>query len=270
MIGPSAYLGVALAGACLLMLLVWLLQRRTGDAGVVDVAWSAGIALAAVGAALVLDAPPLRRALVGAMGGIWGARLALHLWRRNRGRGEDGRYRDLRAQHGPRTQAFFFWFFQFQAVAVALFALPLVLAMSRPDPGLTLWDALGAAIWLVAVGGEALADAQLERFRRDPANRGRTCRSGLWRYSRHPNYFFEWLHWFAYVPIGLAAPWGALTLAGPALMLFFLWKVTGIPVTEQRALASRGEDYRRYQRETSVFFPWPPRAAADTDTRRPS
>jgi len=260
MIGPVALLGLVLAAASLLMVVVWLVQRRTGDAGIVDLAWAGGIATAAVCAALLSEGTGARRMLVGSMGGLWGMRLALFLWRRNRGRSEDGRYRDLRVRFGARAQVFFFWFFQFQAVAIAIFAVPMVLAMRRPDAALTVWDGLGAAIWILAVGGEALSDAQLNRFRRDPANLGKTCRSGLWRYSRHPNYFFEWLHWFAYVPIGLAAPWGVLTLLGPALMLFFLYRVTGIPVTEQRAIASRGDDYRRYQRETSAFFPWFPRS----------
>jgi len=260
MIGPVALLGFILASACLLMVAVWLFQRQSGDAGIVDLAWAGGIAAAALAAAILGEGTCARRALVGAMGAAWGGRLALHLWRRNHGKPEDGRYQELRRVHGARVQSFFFAFFQFQAVAIAIFAMPLVIAMRRPDTGLTGWDALGAVIWMLAVGGEALSDAQLERHRRDPANRGKTCRSGLWRTSRHPNYFFEWLHWFAYVPIGLTAPWGALTLAGPALMLFFLYRVTGIPVTEQRAIASRGEDYRRYQRETSAFIPWFPRS----------
>jgi steroid 5-alpha reductase family enzyme len=115
------------------------------------------------------------------------------------------------------------------------------------------------AVAVLALGGEAIADAQLSRFRRDPANRGTVCRTGLWRYSRHPNYFFEWVHWWAYVLIGIAAPWGWLALFGPALMLLFLFKITGIPPTEARALESRGDAYREYQRTTSVFVPWPPR-----------
>jgi steroid 5-alpha reductase family enzyme len=260
MIGPVALLGGVLVAACLLMAAVWLLQRKTGDAGLVDLAWAGGIGAAAVAAALLGEGDGARRALVGAMGGVWGFRLAFHLWMRNHGKPEDSRYQDLRRQYGGRVQVFFFWFFQFQAVAIAVFAAPMVIAMRRADAVLTVWDGLGAAIWLLAVGGEALADAQLHRFRSDPANRGKTCRTGLWRVSRHPNYFFEWVHWFSYVSIGLAAPWGGLTLIGPALMLFFLYRVTGIPVTEQRALVSRGEDYRAYQRETSAFIPWFPRS----------
>jgi steroid 5-alpha reductase family enzyme len=114
-------------------------------------------------------------------------------------------------------------------------------------------------IWAVAVGGETLADRQLAAWRAAPANDGRTCRSGLWRYSRHPNYFFEWLHWWTYIPLAWGSPWWWLTLLGQALMLFTLFKVTGIPHTERQALASRGEDYRAYQRSTSVFIPWFPK-----------
>jgi steroid 5-alpha reductase family enzyme len=118
------------------------------------------------------------------------------------------------------------------------------------------WVGVGVAVWVVAVAGEWIADRQLARFRADPGSRGRVCRAGLWRYSRHPNYFFEWLHWWAYVPIGHAQP---LTFLGPAAMLLFLLRVTGIPYAERQALASRGEAYRAYQRATSAFLPWPPR-----------
>jgi steroid 5-alpha reductase family enzyme len=111
------------------------------------------------------------------------------------------------------------------------------------------------------VAGEALADRQLAAHRRDPANKGKTCRSGLWRYSRHPNYFFEFLHWFAYVflAVGMGIGWIAASLIGPAVMLVFLYRVTGIPYTEAQALRSRGEDYAEYQRTTSPFLPLPPK-----------
>jgi len=115
-------------------------------------------------------------------------------------------------------------------------------------------------IWIVAIGGESLADSQLAQFRSDPAGGGQVCRDGLWRYSRHPNYFFEWVHWWAYVAIGIAAPWGWLTIAGPVLMYSFITRLTGIPPTEARALVTRGDAYREYQRTTNAFFPGPPRA----------
>jgi steroid 5-alpha reductase family enzyme len=110
-------------------------------------------------------------------------------------------------------------------------------------------------LWLIAVAGEAVADAQLAAFRADASNKGKTCRAGLWRYSRHPNYFFEWTHWLAYA-VMLPEDWRVWV--SPALMLYFLLRVSGIPATEAQALRSRGEDYRRYQRETSMFVPWPP------------
>jgi steroid 5-alpha reductase family enzyme len=246
-------------GAALLMAVIWLLQRRTHNAGLVDVAWSAGLGLAAVAAGLLSAGWAPRRGLVAFMGGAWGFRLAAYLWRRVSRGPEDGRYQALRTQWGERVEGFLFWFFQFQALTVAIFALPWLVAMRRPATQFTGWDVAGLALWCVAVGGESLADAQLARFRRDPANAGRVLRFGLWRYSRHPNYFFEWLHWFAYVAIGLVAPAGWLTLLGPALMLLFLYKVTGVPATEQRALQSRGAEYRRYQRTTSAFIPWRPK-----------
>ena len=128
------------------------------------------------------------------------------------------------------------------------------LAARNPAP-LGWADAAGALLWLVAIAGEALADMQLARFRRDPARAGQGCRQGLWRYSRHPNYFFEWLHWWAYVLLGLGSPWWWVTVAGVVVMYVFLTRVTGIPYTEQQALRTRGEAYRRYQETTSVFFP---------------
>ena len=124
---------------------------------------------------------------------------------------------------------------------------------------LDVYAASALAIWTVAVGGEALADRQLARWRADPAHRGRTCRAGLWAWSRHPNYFFEWLHWFAWPVLAFPAPHWWLALSGPLLMLLFLNRLSGIPWTEAQALRSRGDDYRRYQDEVSPFLPLPPR-----------
>ncbi len=236
---------------------VWWFSRRRDNAGYVDVAWAAGVGLLAVGfAASATDAPLGRRLLVAALGAMWGVRLAWHLWKRVGGEREDGRYRDLRQRWGERQWFYMFLFFQAQAIWAVLFAAPMLgaAASTRPFPAWT--DALGVAVWLFAVIGEGVADRQLARFRARADARGRVCREGLWRYSRHPNYFFEWLHWWAYVAIGIAGPLGGLTLLGPFLMLVFLFTLTGIPPTEAQALRSRGEAYRRYQREVSVFIPW--------------
>ncbi|MFA9460990.1 DUF1295 domain-containing protein [Thiohalorhabdus methylotrophus] len=253
-------LGYGWAVMAALMLALWLVQWRTRNAGIVDVAWAAGVGLLGVLFALSsTGGDPARRMLIGLMAGLWGLRLAGHLARRVRGEAEDGRYRALRASWGSRTQPYMFLFFQVQALWAVMFAIPILVAARNPVPGPTWLDWLGLAIWGLAIGGEMLADHQLRRFRAKPGNRGRVCQEGLWHYSRHPNYFFEWLHWWAYVCLGLPGPYGWITLLGPAVMLVFLLKVTGIPPTEARALESRGEAYRRYQQTTNAFFPGPPR-----------
>lgn len=256
-------LGFFLAGwalAALLMLLAWAVQWRTRDAGVVDFTWAAGLGVLAVAYALLADGDPSRRGLMAVMAGGWSFRLAGHiLLDRVIGKPEDGRYQRLRAHWSAHGQLKFFGFFQAQALLTAVFAVPfLVVALTpeRPPP-----PAIAAAvtIWLLAVGGEAVADRQLANWRTIPANRGRTCRAGPWRYSRHPNYFFEWLHWWSYPLLAWGSPEWWLTLLGPALMLYTLLEVTGIPYTEQQALVSRGDDYRAYQRDTSAFIPWFPK-----------
>jgi steroid 5-alpha reductase family enzyme len=242
---------------------LWLVQRRTHNAAIVDVAWSFGTGLLAIGFAFATDGWLPRRILVAALAGIWGLRLGAHLWVRLRADvEEDVRYRELRRQHGGNVQAFLFGFFQLQAVWAVLFAIPMLFAARNPTSAFGLLDGLGVLVWIVALGGEGVADRQLARFRSDPANRGAVCRTGLWRWSRHPNYFFEWIHWWAYVAIGIAGPFGWITLFGPLAMIVFLLKITGIPLLEQRLLESRGDAYREYQRTTSVFFPWLPRRTA--------
>lgn len=172
---------------------------------------------------------------------------------------EDGRYQTLKENWGSAAQFRMFWFYQLQAAGSLLFALPMLIAAGGTSP-FGLVDSAGVLIWLVAIAGELTADRQLSRFRANPVHKGQVCREGLWNYSRHPNYFFEWLHWWAYVCLALSAPWGWLTLFGPILMLHFIINVTGIPPTEAQALKSRGDAYREYQRTTSAFFPWLPRS----------
>jgi steroid 5-alpha reductase family enzyme len=248
-------------GSALAMAGVWAFAMRVRNIGYVDAAWAGLMAVAAIVAGIAASGAPLPRALAAAFGALWGLRLGLHLLRRVMHEDEDGRYRALREQWNGDPKRLFA-FFQLQALVVALFALPFLGAAANPHPRLDAWMIAAGLVWLLSVGGEALADAQLARHRADPANRGRTCRIGLWHWSRHPNYFFEWLHWFAYVLLGVGSPYAWLTWLGPVVMLAFLYRVSGIPWTEKNALRSRGEDYRRYQREVSAFFPWPPRRDA--------
>lgn len=249
-------------GAAMLMAALWLIQLRTRDAGVVDVGWAACLGLSAAFCGLTGVGDPERRIILGGMGFVWGIRLASHLLVDRVLRGpEDGRYQAMREKLGPRVQPVMLAFFQAQALLVVILSAPFLLGSRDPRPGPDMLDWIGLAIWIVGIGGESIADAQLKAFKRRADSKGRVCDVGLWRYSRHPNYFFEWLMWIGYATIATAAPLGWLAWSAPALILFLVLKVTGIPPTEARALRSRPEAYRRYQQTTSAFFPWFPRRA---------
>ncbi len=241
------------------MFLAWVVHLRQGNAGIVDVAWSANIAFLAMLYGALGPGLAERRVLAALMGGIAGLRLAVHIHRRGHGQPEDGRYATLRREWGGNVALKFLFFFLFQGLLDLVLGIPFLLAAVNPAPRIEALEWAGVGLWMIAIAGETSADRTLERFKADPANRGRTCREGLWRLSRHPNYFFEWLAWIAYAVFALASPWGWIALVCPALMLFFLLRVTGIPATEAQALASRGDDYREYQRTTSAFVPWAPK-----------
>jgi steroid 5-alpha reductase family enzyme len=244
--------------SAIVMTIIWAISMRVNNVGYVDVAWAGLMAASALMVGTFAEGAEMPRGLVATLGGLWGARLCLHLLRRVLHESEDGRYQALRAQWlGSRGK--FFAFFQLQAVVVALFSLPFIAAASRHDNSMRGWTLAAVAVWLLSVGGESLADRQLAAFRAQPSNRGKTCRAGLWAWSRHPNYFFEWLHWFTYVFLAVGGQLFWLSLAGPVVMFAFLYRVSGIPWTEAQSLRSRGEDYRIYQRQVSAFFPRPPR-----------
>jgi len=251
---------LAVTGALALMVMmfvIWLISVRLNNAGLVDVGWSLGLVWLALWYGWQAPGYAPRRWLMAGMVTFWGTRLALHLIRRIASEPEDGRYQQLRREWaGKNINLRFLFFFQFQALLDVVLSLPMLLAALNPAPELSPLEYAGVALWLVAVMGESVADAQLAAFKRDPANRGRVCQRGLWHYSRHPNYFFEWFIWVAWLVYALASPGGWLAVICPALMLFFLYRVTGIPATEAQALRSRGEEYRRYQETTSAFVPW--------------
>lgn len=242
----------------IVMSLGWGWQRRFQNAGIVDVLWAVGLGLGALLMAFTGRGAGLPRTVLAILGLAWSLRLAFHLWRRVQGESEDGRYRHLRA-HWQGRQLNFFMFFQAQAALVVLFALPFMAVAANPQATLTQWSGMAVGVWAFSVVMESIADRQLAHFRAEPSNKGKTCRTGLWRYSRHPNYFFEWLHWFSYVALAVGSPLAWLAWSGPLLMYVFLRWISGVPYTEAQALRSRGDDYRAYQRSTPMLFPWFPR-----------
>lgn len=240
--------------------LLWLRQTRTNDATSVDAAWAVAIGALALAAAATGDGHAVQRVAAAGVAGVWSGRLSWHLIvHRVLGHaGEDGRYRAMRAHWGARAYAHFFWFYQVQAAAAFLFALPFWFLAGHDAPTLVPAQLAGLVVIVAAQALEALSDRQLEAHRRDASQRGRACRRGLWRFSRHPNYFFEWLTWcgIALLAAPAAGWWAALQ---PVAMFVLVRFVSGVPYTELQALKSRGDDYRRYQQETNAFVPWFPR-----------
>ena len=254
----NALLVTALA-LTLVCLFGWWRQTVTRNAGHVDVIWTFGVGACALFYLALGGGDFWHRLLAAALIGFWSLRLGTHIWRRVHGAEEEGRYRAIREHYGSRVNLFHLFFFLSQGLLAWLFALPHFVIAAHPG-GNSLTLLAGVVVGVVALIGEAMADRQLERFRRRSDNRGKTCRDGLWRYSRHPNYFFEWLHWFSYPLIAWGAPHAGWLWLAPLFMFLFLWFVTGIPYTERQALKSRGDDYRQYQNSTSPFIPWRPRS----------
>ena len=254
-------LAIGAGSVCGLMLLLWMLHFPLRNAAIVDAGWAGGLAMLAVIYASLGGGYATRALLITAMATLWGLRLALYLlFTRVVGHPEEGRYVELRRQWGGNLGVKFLFFFQAQALLCVLLSVPFLLPALNRAPQLSAFEYAGAALWIIAWCGETVADFQLQRFKMHPLNRGRICRIGLWKYSRHPNYFFEWLVWVAFALFALGSPGGVLALPAPILMLFFLFRVTGIPATEAQALRSKGDSYREYQRSTSAFVPWFPKS----------
>ena len=245
----------AWAAVSFLMFVLWLIHLPLKNASIVDAGWAAGIALCASIFTYLGQGNAQRRILLTAMICFWGLRLAVHLvFDRIIGQPEEGRYVELREKWKTNISLKFLGFYQLQALTCVMLATPFFLASQDNSPlGFTDW--LGLAIWIAGLCGESIADAQLKRFKANAENRGLSCRAGLWNYSRHPNYFFEWLTWVGYATIAMPSEWGAVGLLAPAMILFLLLRVTGIPATEQHAVKSR-RDYKEYQATTSAFVPW--------------
>jgi steroid 5-alpha reductase family enzyme len=239
--------------------IAWLLQLRTRNAGIVDAIWAWSLGGLAVWFAVTGAGDATVRAVTGLLGGLWGLRLGWHLWLRNWGAAEDWRYAGFRARWGDKADRNMWFFFQFQNIftlilACSAFLVPASLGVQVPAAAI----AVAGVVWAVAVLGESVADRQLEAFRCDPENRGKVCDQGLWGWSRHPNYFFETLHWLAYVPLAWGSGWLPATLLAPLVMAFLLLKMSGLPILEA-GLVQRKPGYAEYMKRTSAFIPLPPR-----------
>jgi len=264
----EALAGIAVS-LSILMAIAWVVQQRTGNSGWVDTIWTFSVGLAGAGSALwpvAGAAPNARQWLVAALVAIWSLRLGVHIAVRSAGITDDPRYAAFARDWGLDAPRKMFIFLQNQGFGSIPLVFSIFIAARFPYPALRIQDAMGALILLAAIAGEALADAQLKKFRDDTANKGRVCDVGLWRWSRHPNYFFEWLGWLAYPVIAISPDygWGWATLLAPVFMYWILVHVTGIPPLEEQMLRSRGERYRHYQSRTSAFFPLPPKKGVVT------
>ena len=247
----------AWAAVSVLMLTLWLVSLGTKNAAIVDVGWTFGLLTCAIVYVITGGGDSWRNAILVLMVGVWAFRLGGYLfftrvWRQP----EEGRYQQIRRDWKTNINLKFFFFFEFQGLLDVVLSLPFLVASVNTRPQISTIEYIGLLLWAGAIAGEAVADAQLNAFKADPLHRGKTCRVGMWNYSRHPNYFFEWFIWVSWLIFALGSRHGWIAVICPALMLYFLFKVTGIPATEAQALRSRGDDYRQYQQTTSVFVPW--------------
>ena len=251
---------IGLLGVVMYMGILWSISLLKGEADIVDFGWASSVGLLGVWYSCVGTGDLITRIFLGLASGVWGGRLAGYLLiKRVLKPGEDGRYKSLRASWGDSANRKFFLFFQAQAILAFVLSMSFLVVAYHDGSEIRLLQFFGLLISLLSITGESLADLQLSRFVSNPANKGRVCKVGLWRYSRHPNYFFEWLGWCAYPLLGWGSPIWWISLFSPSCILYLILKVTGIPPTEERSLQSRPEEYKEYQRTTSSFVPWVPK-----------
>jgi steroid 5-alpha reductase family enzyme len=243
------------------MFALWLLSLARRDVSIVDVFWGLGFVLVAHVARATAGGYAPRAWLVTLLVTAWGLRLALYLLWRNWGSGEDPRYQAMRRRAGPR-----FWLsslgivFGLQGVLLWVISLPVQVAVTATEPAALGWlDAVGTTLVLIGLAFESVGDLQLARFKRDPANRGAVMDRGLWRYTRHPNYFGDAVVWWGFFAFALTAPSHAWTVIGPLVMTYLLTRLSGVPILERR-LARTRPGYAEYVARTSGFVPWPPKA----------
>lgn len=243
-----------------MMVVIWLFSVRLRNASIVDIFWGSGFVVGAWLYFALTDTATPRKWLVVALVTIWGLRLTSHLFVRNHGKGEDYRYRAMREQHGTRFWWISFWtVYLLQGLIMWFVGLPVWVAMRGAEPSELTWiDGLGLAVFLGGLFFETVGDWQLTRFKADPANKGKLLTTGLWRYTRHPNYFGDALVWWGLTLFALATPGSAWVVVSPILMTFLLMRVSGVALLEKRMSESKPE-FRDYVQKTNAFLPWFPR-----------
>ncbi|TLD68305.1 DUF1295 domain-containing protein [Phragmitibacter flavus] len=257
-------LGLGALMAFGLFALTWLVSLKLNNFSFVDAMWAYSLPLVVVIYVWLGAGNSSRRGMAMVMAGVWGLRLGSYLLIRisKHHPHEDVRYEVLRQKWKGNLAGKFFIFFEAQALLLVLLSVPLLLACLNGSPSIHWIEWVGFGVWLSGIVGEAMSDAQMGRFKSNPANKGKVCQEGLWKWSRHPNYFFEFVTWVGFWLFSCGSPWGWVTIFAPALILYFLLRVTGIPLTEKCSVESKGEAYREYQRTTSAFIPWPRKSKA--------
>ena len=239
----------------------WMWARRCDNYSLVDAVWAFGIGLTGVLWLILTGDGTIKHWVAGGLITLWSLRLGWHLQRRIRRAHphEDARYAKLREVWKGRVPSAFFWFFQAQGISVIVLALPFLLIGVDRDGSWSVWESVGLAVALIGIAGEGLADSQMSAFKTSNSDSKAVCQDGLWQYSRHPNYFFEAVIWIGFYLFACGSEWGWAMVHAPAMIIYLLLRVTGIPPTEAAAVSRKGDAYRRYQKTTSAFIPWPPR-----------
>lgn len=240
-----------------LMTALWLIYCIQRNAGIIDIGWALSFILVAWSYALIGRGYFPRKWLIAILVTVWASRLAWHVCQRFLSTDEDPRYTEIRKNWGNSHLDFkFLLMFLFQGFLAIILSLPFLIICRNESTFWNQFEVWGSIIWLIGIVGETFADMQLHDFKLNPNNRGQVCQTGLWRYSRHPNYFFEWIVWIGFFVFAFGSPGGSLAIISPLLILFLLVKVSGIPLAEEQALRTKGDAYREYQRTTSPFIPW--------------
>lgn len=239
----------------------WMWAKKINNYSLVDAIWALGIGIIGVFWILSRGEIYYKHAVLCLLLGGWSLRLSQHLIRRITAAHpvEDRRYVKLREHWGDQVATCFFWFFQLQAISVILLATPFFIVGMDSNSSWSSWEFWGATLCILGISGESLADSQMSRFKAQAVSPQAVCKKGLWKYSRHPNYFFEAVIWIGFYVYACGSEWGWAVFYAPLTIIYLLLKVTGIPPAEEAAVLRKGDAYRSYQATTSAFIPWFPK-----------